>query len=129
MKYQAKVMVEAYVWLECDDPRQALFIAADINGIQQGPTLRAHCNDAEVCGAEAVDLFEVSDVPGAVKNKVELRTNSVAILLAALKRLASAPYPSSPADCLTEQGYKRDRQEYDAALAEANEVLNRFAQH
>lgn len=72
MKYQVKIMVEAYVWLECDDPRQACFIAADISGLEQGPTLRGCCNDVEVGGAEAVELFEVSDVPGAVNTKVTL---------------------------------------------------------
>jgi hypothetical protein len=44
-------------------------------------------------------------------------------LLDALVRLVNAPYPSSPADCLTEQGYLEDRAEYDSALTDARAAI------
>ena len=44
-------------------------------------------------------------------------------LLAALVAVVDAPYPSSPADCLTEDGYKRDRVAYDEAVANAREAI------
>ncbi len=72
-KYLAKVKIEAYVWLEADDPKQAMFAAADITGIKDGPTLGACCNDAEVAGVEVEELNEVSPiVAGAVTTSVGL---------------------------------------------------------
>ena len=44
-------------------------------------------------------------------------------LLDALKKLARAPYPPIPADCLTEFVYEDDRRAYDEAIREANRII------
>lgn len=72
-KYMIKVVVEGYVWLEADNPKQALFLAQDIAGMKEGLDLGAHCNDIEVINALPVELHEVSDlVGGATNTSVEL---------------------------------------------------------
>lgn len=48
MKFQAKVMVEAYVWLEAETPDQAAFIAANIDNVKVGATLSSCYSDTEV---------------------------------------------------------------------------------
>lgn len=72
-KYLVKVKVEGYVWLEADNPKQAVFAAADITGMKAGHTLGAFCNDVEVAGVEVEELNELSPiVAGAVTTSVEL---------------------------------------------------------
>jgi len=73
-KFQAKVMVEAYVWLEAETPDQAMFIAANIDNIKTGITLSSLCSDSEVGHAETVELYELTDTPtGAVKTTMNIR--------------------------------------------------------
>ena len=72
-KYLIKVKVEGYVWLEADNPKQAMFAAADITGLKAGDILGACCNDIEVAGAEVEELNELSPiVAGAATTSVEL---------------------------------------------------------
>jgi len=81
-------------------------------------------------GTVICERFLADGVEG-LKEEVEanLRLISAAPeLLAALVRLANAPHPSSPADCLTEQGYLEDRAEYDSALTDARSAIAKATQ-
>lgn len=72
-KYLVKVKVEGYVWLEADNPQQAMFAAADITGMKAGNMLGACLNDVEVAGVEVEELNELSPiVAGAVTTSVDL---------------------------------------------------------
>lgn len=73
-KFHAKVMVEAYVWLEAETSDQAAFIAANIDNIKTGVTLSSFCSDSEVGHAETIELYELTNTPtGAVKMQMNIR--------------------------------------------------------
>ena len=56
-------MVEAYVWLDAENPKEAMFKARDITQALAGKELAPVLYDIEVCGTEPCELFEIP--PGA----------------------------------------------------------------
>lgn len=60
-KYQVKIAIEAYVWLDAENPEQAMFMANDIASASAGTILAPVLHDIEIGGTEAVEVFEVSE--------------------------------------------------------------------
>ena len=68
-----KLMVEAYVWLDADNPKTAMFLASDIENCLAGEALKKGMQNIMVGGAEALELNEISDgTKGIVSSSVEL---------------------------------------------------------
>jgi hypothetical protein len=76
-KYQVKVNVEAYVWLDADNAKEAKFMAEDIATAGAGKMLSRVLYDIEVCGSEASDVFVVAEGTGGVltQNTINDKTN------------------------------------------------------
>jgi len=66
-KFQVKVMVETYVWLDADNAKEAKFKAKDIAHALAGKELAPVLYDIEVCGSEASDVFEVAEGTSGVR--------------------------------------------------------------
>jgi hypothetical protein len=60
-KYQVKIVIEAYVWLDAENTEQAMFMANDIASASAGITLAPALHGIEVGGTEAIEVFELPE--------------------------------------------------------------------
>ena len=71
--YMVKVMVEAYVWLDAENPNQARFLACDIAGCKAGKELMPVLSDIEACAIDALEVYEKpSNTHGCVSLSVDI---------------------------------------------------------